>query len=508
VELTAGETKTDVKVLLVRGGILELLVKDPGGQPVKKAGVRLHEDRDNRYFAACTDENGLARLRLASGEYGVLGPREGGYARPERDEHVRIEEGQTQRIELVFSLAPKIAGTVRDQAGNPLAGVKLTVRTTRRDYRTTTDGSGGFVLSWDPEPAGPQNAPAILVARDEGRGLVATVDLDRQTTHLDIELTRGVTVTGTVLNHESKPLPGARLQVVLGRGYWSDEATASSDGTFEIRAVSPDRECSVTAVADGYGKQRVALGVLDPAQPRQQIGSLRLVPADLSTAGLVVDPNGRPVAGAGVYGSGEDQPDLLYACADKEGRFTLAHVCPGLIRLSVYSNDRRQMYGTARTEGGASDVRVVISGRQRPSDTSRRSAPLKNKALPPLQDLGIDLSAGMEGRILLVCFWDMSQRPSRNCIAQLTARAAQLRENGVEIVAVPAARAEDSAASQRPETDRLPFWVGTIAGDIGKTRSAWGVQSLPWLILTDKKHTVVAEGIGLDDLDNLLRQQP
>jgi hypothetical protein len=32
-------------------------------------------------------------------------------------------------------------------------------------------------------------------------------------------------------------------------------------------------------------------------------------------------------------------------------------------------------------------------------------------------------------------------------------------------------------------------------------RYAWGIQSLPWLILTDKKHTVVAEGFSLDDLD-------
>jgi len=31
-------------------------------------------------------------------------------------------------------------------------------------------------------------------------------------------------------------------------------------------------------------------------------------------------------------------------------------------------------------------------------------------------------------------------------------------------------------------------------------RRALGIQSLPWLILTDRQHIVRAEGFGLDDL--------
>jgi hypothetical protein len=35
-----------------------------------------------------------------------------------------------------------------------------------------------------------------------------------------------------------------------------------------------------------------------------------------------------------------------------------------------------------------------------------------------------------------------------------------------------------------------------------KTRSAWGVKSLPWLILTDDEHVVRAEGFALTELDD------
>jgi hypothetical protein len=103
--------------------------------------------------------------------------------------------------------------------------------------------------------------------------------------------------------------------------------------------------------------------------------------------------------------------------------------------------------------------------------------------------------------MLLVCFWDMGQRPSRNCIMQLAARAAALREKDVQIVAIHAGRVEDSALRQWIGANKIPFPSGTISGDIEKTKSAWGVSSLPHLILTDKKRTVIADGFNLSDLD-------
>lgn len=33
-------------------------------------------------------------------------------------------------------------------------------------------------------------------------------------------------------------------------------------------------------------------------------------------------------------------------------------------------------------------------------------------------------------------------------------------------------------------------------------KSAWGVESLPWLILTDRSHLVRAEGFDLSELQN------
>jgi hypothetical protein len=48
---------------------------------------------------------------------------------------------------------------------------------------------------------------------------------------------------------------------------------------------------------------------------------------------------------------------------------------------------------------------------------------------------------------------------------------------------------------------KVSFGAQILPDGFDRRRPAWGVQSLPWLILTDKKHTVVAEGFSLNDLD-------
>ena len=40
-----------------------------------------------------------------------------------------------------------------------------------------------------------------------------------------------------------------------------------------------------------------------------------------------------------------------------------------------------------------------------------------------------------------------------------------------------------------------------IQNDVEKTRFTSGVKALPWLILTDKEHSVQAEGFSINELD-------
>ena len=128
---------------------------------------------------------------------------------------------------------------------------------------------------------------------------------------------------------------------------------------------------------------------------------------------------------------------------------------------------------------------------------------LIGKPLPDFSNIKIDFNPGQaKGRMLLVCFWDMNQRPSRNCITRLARLVEQLKQQGVTVVAVQASKVDQNTLDEWVKKNNVPFPVGMIEGDEEEVRFTWGVKSLPWLILTDKGHNVTAEGFGLDELDD------
>ena len=76
-----------------------------------------------------------------------------------------------------------------------------------------------------------------------------------------------------------------------------------------------------------------------------------------------------------------------------------------------------------------------------------------------------------------------------------------------------------SVQSDETDADQLKKWLAdnkiTIpagnlpAGEPGqKLRAAFGVRSLPWLILTDDKHVVRAEGFAVEELAGKLSAEP
>jgi protocatechuate 3,4-dioxygenase beta subunit len=509
VVLKAGETQRDLKLQLAKGAIIEVLVKDNAGQPIERANVSVYSTQYNQGSSGITDATGLARIRVAAGDYRFSGAFKQGYARQMTSEQVTIAQGETKRIETVLNSMPKVAGTVRDEAGQPLAGVKIVVLPGSLN-EATSDAQGKFEMTWELMPFGSQATTSILVARDIARGLAEAMELGEQTGNLEVKLKPGVTVAGTVLDHEGKPLAGARARLLLFAQRWGaplgrDELITGADGTFEIKAVPPDQQYRITALAKGYGNHDVQVNQLTSTDGRYHAGEFRLALANLSVTGVVVDANDKPVAGASVRAYGENQPDRLNmqdVQTDAAGKFTITGVSAGTLRLSADARGGVRRYGYVQTEGGATDVQIVVS--DRPTSqlyAPRRPASLKGKPLPPMKDLGIDLPAGAAGKRLLVCFWDMGQRPSRNFVTQLAARAAALDEKGVMILAVQAAKVPEGDLRQWIEKNKIPFPAWTIAGDTDKTQFAWGVVSLPHLILTDAAHLVVAEGFAPSELD-------
>ncbi|MBN2590413.1 MAG: carboxypeptidase regulatory-like domain-containing protein [Sedimentisphaerales bacterium] len=127
---------------------------------------------------------------------------------------------------------------------------------------------------------------------------------------------------------------------------------------------------------------------------------------------------------------------------------------------------------------------------------------LKGNPLPDFEGIKIDFDREKaKDKALLVCFFDIEQRPSRSCILELSKKTSQLKEKSIEIIAINASEIESEYLDNWLKENKIPFSVGMIETSLDETRFNWGIKALPWLILTDKEHIVTDEGFSVNELD-------
>jgi len=132
----------------------------------------------------------------------------------------------------------------------------------------------------------------------------------------------------------------------------------------------------------------------------------------------------------------------------------------------------------------------------------RKPLLLTGKSLPGFKGIDIDFDAEQaRDKMILACFFDMQQRPSRNCLIQLANQADQLREKGIIVISIQIAKVEQAKLDEWIKENKIIFPVGTIKGQEEQIRFDWGVHSLPWLILTDKQHIIRATGFRVNELN-------
>ncbi|HUW19986.1 MAG TPA: redoxin domain-containing protein [Sedimentisphaerales bacterium] len=158
-----------------------------------------------------------------------------------------------------------------------------------------------------------------------------------------------------------------------------------------------------------------------------------------------------------------------------------------------------ELLSRQKNEAGAV---TIFKPTHQPNIDLPKAPSLVGKPLPELANFKIELSPGdVNNRMVLVCFLDMNQRPSRHLAAQLAEKSKAIKQKGVTVVGVQASRVDGRELDDCVKKYNITFPVGVIEGDEEKTRFNWGVKSLPWLILTDREHIIRAEGFGIGELD-------
>lgn len=104
----------------------------------------------------------------------------------------------------------------------------------------------------------------------------------------------------------------------------------------------------------------------------------------------------------------------------------------------------------------------------------------------------------IKGKPLLVCFWDMDQRPSRQCIRVLEKQRQTWQNKNVVVLTVHAGTKRGKQVTDWLKKNGPSLTVGTIQGDPYDTLLTWGARGLPWLVLTDERHVITKAGFNLN----------
>jgi hypothetical protein len=504
------EISKTVTVRVEKAGLIRIMVRDektsellPSAQFWPKKTDYTGFAKDGGFYRyALSDGAGVAIIRCPVGRCDVTASRvdyHGSNPIP-----VTVREGETSTKEILLEKKATITGTVIDGSGRPVEDVFVTAHP--HGDEAFTDSSGGFAL----KSAWGGRKPERLFARHIAGNLAAVVRIEDPAEPLGVILKPAVSVVGKVTDINGAGIPAARVALTTNMANASSnfiEVIADQTGSYEIKAIASEQSgfgYRISVAALGYGtKKNEKISVAPSGAGPVEVPTIALKPADMSISGQVVYANGKPAARVPIFlGSQRDFPQPNRTTAtDADGRFVISRVCKGPLSLQANFGGSPGGSGNLKAEGGDQDLKIVLGQ----EGVQIHHASLPGKPLPNLTEFGLrSASALAGGKQVLVCFWDVNQRPSRNCVQQLSKRAKSLAGRGVYVVLAQTPEVSDQMMVNWLGKYKVTFPVGRVKSNPEALSKTWGVQSLPWLILTDNRHIVRAEGFGLPELSNKL----
>ncbi len=352
------------------------VVKDEQGEPIPAAEIYVNDargddERDRIYpgkrFKATTGDDGRFRIpRMPAGKVVDLFVNADGFV---RQDFGNKPAEQIHDVELTLLPAAVITGKItRD--GQPVEGVYVICEGLEFGHSRgggVSDKDGIYVA--DSMPPGTYNVhispntpgPAVH-GRTAAAHRMVTCKVGEPATGIDFELVEGGLVTGAILDDATgQPVPRASVTAYASEadfpysGFW--HAGTDGQGYYSLRL--PPGEYWLQATAGGYkyrGKQpwlhevQVAEG--------QTVANLdmRLTP-EPQVGGVVVDPEGNPVAGAYVRAVGHLWGDVV---TEEDGRFQVKVGYDGLPTEVFAGHKDTGLAGRTVVAEATDNARIVL----------------------------------------------------------------------------------------------------------------------------------------------------
>jgi hypothetical protein len=268
--------------------------------------------------------------------------------------------GPTGQVSAQATAQPRLRGRVVDEEGEGVESAHVAVVPAGPTYAvlqdTSTDVLGSFAL---PGVAG----QTLRLVAEQGDKIVVsaplTVPASGNLENLVLTLARARTLRGRILDEEGAPVAEATLAVdVLP---WPGRSSASgADGTYEMARLPSDAPALLVS-ARGFLNARIVLAPRVGEGPEALDVTLRRAP---ELRGAVLDPDGKPVAGALVLAC--DGKDNGRALTDEAGGFRLpasSEGCPVVAQHDEYGPSEAVTAApnlTLRLGAGGSIAGVVV----------------------------------------------------------------------------------------------------------------------------------------------------
>lgn len=150
-----------------------------------------------------------------------------------------------ENVQITEDTDGYIAGTVKNEAGEPIEGALLLIN--GGQFNAKTDAQGKYILNY--LPAGEYNVDVQALGY-ENQTVTATV-ASLETTTMDVTMTAlpKHTLTGTVKDVAGDPIINADIEVT---GYNTYTTTTAEDGTFEIADMFESSYYSISVTKNKY----------------------------------------------------------------------------------------------------------------------------------------------------------------------------------------------------------------------------------------------------------------
>jgi hypothetical protein len=394
IELTDGQKMDAANFSLLRGGVINGRLQDDLGDPAANVRVivqrRQMVDGTRRLVGMGvndeTDDTGTFRLYgLAPGEYYVSAtPRPNAFLEQSGDvagfaptyypgtssvsEAQRVLVGAGEEVSIGFSLLParlsRITGTVVSQSTEVTGGmVQLVSSTDISEGPTFTQGGGvandgAFTIANVPPGSYVLNARSGF-GSGRGRGArggggemeigSATIVVgDSDVTGVTIVVSRGASISGTIVTEGTSPITLANLRVTVrqsrtGLGLNMSASGVSSTGSFQLSSLSGTLGLRVENLPQQWTVKSIVVGSADvtdgtfDVRASDQITNARIVLTDrLSEVNGIVKAGNQASKDSNVIVFAEDAALWTFptryvrsARTDAQGRFTLRGLPPG-----------------------------------------------------------------------------------------------------------------------------------------------------------------------------------